>query len=86
LLYQGIDTRPLAIVQHLANLLSYASVAAAAAAAGAVYKYDLSMPTHNMYELVQLVRQRVAHIPGEYRYMAAFCVALDLYLTPAFGL
>lgn len=31
---------------------------------GAVYKYDLSMPTHKMYELVQLVRQRVAHLPG----------------------
>jgi hypothetical protein len=38
--------------------------AAAAVFAGAVYKYDLSMPTHKMYELVQLVRQRVAHLPG----------------------
>jgi hypothetical protein len=34
--------------------------------AGAVYKYDLSMPTHKMYELVQLVRQRVAHLPGKH--------------------
>lgn len=30
---------------------------------GATYKYDLSMPTHKMYELVELVRQRVQHFP-----------------------
>eukprot|EP00775_Hariotina_reticulata_P011142 gene11142-11295_t len=30
---------------------------------GAVYKYDLSMPTACMYELVELVRQRTAHLP-----------------------
>lgn len=31
---------------------------------GATYKYDLSMPTHKMYELVELVRQRVQHVSG----------------------
>jgi D-2-hydroxyglutarate dehydrogenase len=29
-----------------------------------VYKYDLSMPVHTMYELVEDVRRRVAHVPG----------------------
>lgn len=33
------------------------------ACTGATYKYDLSMPTHKMYELVQDVRQRVSHFP-----------------------
>lgn len=31
---------------------------------GAVYKYDLSVPTPKMYELVELVRHRVCHLPG----------------------
>jgi hypothetical protein len=47
-------------------MLNISHSAAAAVAAGAVYKYDLSMPTHKMYELVQLVRQRVSHLPGEH--------------------
>lgn len=36
----------------------------ASLSAGVVYKYDLSMPTSKMYELVEDVRQRVRHFPG----------------------
>lgn len=31
--------------------------------AGATFKYDLSMPTSKMYELVEAIRQRVQHFP-----------------------
>lgn len=31
--------------------------------AGAVYKYDLSLPLSSMYELVEIMRQRLSQIP-----------------------
>ena len=32
--------------------------------AGPVYKYDLSLPSPHLYELVEVMRQRLRHHPG----------------------
>ena len=53
--------------------------------AGAVYKYDLSMPVGEMYSLVEDMRQRLAGLPVQARRLSSLPASRAAELKPPTG-